>query len=189
MSVAIRASGQSRRTGLLFEASPDLGLARDTDGQRLPVRSLWLGINGEEPAATCTIAVGRPFGGGRAERTFTLTPRGCWFQAAGWNNVRLNIDGLSAGAEVSYAWLAEQPPSFWPLLLVEEVAVGTRAIPAGASAVAVGTADAGWTWRTTVAAPLLVAAPQVADGIARPVLGSAYTATVPNVLAWELLPL
>lgn len=199
-SQAIQASRTTRTIGELLDASPDLPWAIESDGHYVPVHGLYLSVEDLTPAAAdaadrCTatveIRVGRPGGGGRATRRITLTPAGCWLSCSGWNTCRVEVLELPAGAAVSYAWLREPPPSFWPLTLMQSVDAGTHPVPAGAFSVAVGTADAGWQWRArpSSAPAIVLAAPQLADGLRRPALGSAYTATASNVLSWELGPL
>jgi hypothetical protein len=195
-SVPVQVARQTSALGPLLEASADFGWALDADGAT-PLRGLFVNLNPKvsNNADRCTaamrITVGRTGGGARAARTWTLVPGGAWFGAAGWAAVSLEVLDLPDDVVVSYAWLTQQPPSFWPLQLVESITAGTRPVPDGAIGVGVGTADAGWTWqaRPGTAAAVVLAAPQLADGVRRPVMGSAYTASVDNVVSWELAPL
>jgi hypothetical protein len=195
-STPVQVARQTSQLGLLLEASADFGFALDADGSR-PLRGLFVNLspkntnNVDQCTATLRIGVGRTGGGARASRTWTLLPGGAWWSAAGWASVSLEVLDIPDDVVVSYAWLTQQPPSFWPLQLVESVTAGTRPVPDGAIGVGVGTADAGWTWRARpgTAAAVVLAAPQLADGVRRPVMGSAYTASVDNTVSWELAPL
>jgi hypothetical protein len=196
----MKASGSSNKKGPLFDAGPDRLIAGDADNLRFVPRGLAItiardGSNGnasEVGAATMLITVGRPYGGGKAARRFTLTHRGVWLQAAGWGNIAAEVEDIAiSGAIVRYAWTAEGPPSTLPLMYVQAIEAGEQLIPDGAARVAVGVADATWTWRTRIgaAAPLDLIAPQLPDGDLRPVLGGAFVASVGNTLSWELEPL
>lgn len=189
----LRPGSRIKATGSLLSGSPDGLWAWTNDGRGVRVRGLFVGLEGSNaaaPNAVVTLRVGRPGGAAQAVRTFTLPTGGVWLSCAGWNTVELVVDELPAGGAVSYAWLREQPPNSYPLMLVQAVAAGAHVVPPGAVAVAVGTADAAWTWHaTSAAATVTLAAPQLADGARRPVLGAAYTAAVPNQLSWELAPL
>lgn len=200
MTTSFKSSGNlgtGKTTGELFQANGDFVYSRDNEGREVFARGLVLTVtppsNGTIGtwAATLVLEVGRPSGGGRARRRITLTPRGVWISAVGWETIRVSVELKDAASIVSYAWTREQPPAGFPLLLVEQIAAGVGQVPPGAARVAVATADAGWIWRTQVASLPALDLPTgiAAGGELRPVLGSAYVSTGPNVLSWELDPL
>ncbi len=183
-----RASGSRGTTGTLFEAGVDRYVPVDSTGTTSPAAGLVLSLRSGD-VAELEIEVGRPGGGGLARRRVTLTRSGAWLSCAGWDTARASVTWLAAGTVVTYAWTTWPPPSEFPLSLVEAVGAGERAIPDGAIDVAVNVDDAAWFWRTPLATTLDVAAPQVADGSLRPVLGARAVPSVPNTVTWRLQPL
>lgn len=198
MTETFRSAGSLSRTGLLFDVGPDLRLALTNDGSMVPARSCSIQLRSIKPpttsahsSATVDLELGRSIGGAKIHRRFTLTPRGVWLSVVGWSSCKAKVEAMPGGGEleVSYAFLEAPCPSEFPLMLVDQVTAGTAApVPDGAARLGVGTADAGWLWRTQVGTgPVLdLAAPQLADGQQRPVMGAWYVPTVDSVVAWEL---
>lgn len=185
----ITASFRRVGVGLLLDAQlGDAGIQRGPGGELVRPQGLYIFIESGTAAAEVEVTVGEPEGGAEEKRSVTLTRRGAWFSAAGWDHVRVNVSTVGdATVTCAAAWTTQQPPSNAELLLVETITPGTRTIPRGATHVQGAAADAGWAWSTNPAGVTL-SIPQAlpAGGAALDVIGDTYTATGNNTLAWRI---
>lgn len=187
MSGLFRASYLTDRPGLLLEtATPGKRVVPGTD--KAPAGLFIAMCRGVPGSARVRITFGAGFEGvAEVVRDCTITQRGAWFVGSGYQIARVEVLSISQGGSIEAAWTTSPPPDTYPLHLVEVIAAGSATIPAGASAVSLATADAGWEWTTDDGAiSATMPAPAPGGGERRDVLGDAYTATVPNVAVWWL---
>jgi hypothetical protein len=186
----ITASFRRGSVGALLDAQLGrAGIQRGPHGELVRPQGLYLFLERGSAAATVEVTLGEPDGGAEEKREITLTRRGAWLSAAGWDHVRVEVSTLGAGdVVVGAAWTTEKPPSGAVLLWVETITPGTRSIPRGAERVQGAAADAGWAWVSNPAGvALTVPQPLPANASALDVVGDAYTATVANTLVWRLV--
>jgi len=173
--------------GKLLEASTPAGSEVAETGKA--PRGLYVSTCPSTPGtARVRATFGNPVGGAAAVvRDFVIGPRGAWFVGSGWQIVTVEVTEVPAGIKVQAAWTTEPPPDTYPLQQIEAVAAGTFPVPAGASRVGLGAADAGWSWTTDPGSgPLVIPNPAPGNGGILTVQGTAYTATAPNVACWFL---